>query len=114
MKPLGFPTTCGCNRMRGPCCPIGTISEESSILNFPALNIRDAHERPEAMEQGSVMLTGLDLTRGSCRDWKSWGTTAGFSASAAAGRRHSALVSDKVVRVILSYTDYVNRIVWRK
>jgi len=72
----------------------GTISEESSILNFPALNIREAHERPEAMEEGSVM-----------REQRQLRLVEDYSMSN---------VSDKVIRILLSYTDYINRVVWAK
>ncbi len=91
----------------------GTISEESSILNFRALNIRDAHERPEAMEEASVMMVGMITERilqGIAQvELQQIGQNRNF-------RRvqdyDTPNVSDKVVRIILSYTDYINRVVW--
>lgn len=89
----------------------GTISEESSILGFKALNIRQAHERPEAMEEASVMMVGLEKDRIiqgleilESQDDNTLRCVADYS---------MPNVSEKIVRIIISYTDYVNRIVWR-
>ncbi len=90
----------------------GTISEESSIMKFRALNIRQAHERPEAMEEASVMMVGLEKTRiMQClkvlesQEKDTLREVADYS---------MPNVSDKVLRIILSYTDYINRVVWSK
>ena len=116
MKPLGFHDY---NHLQKYAKVVlsdsGTISEESSIMNFPALNIRDAHERPEAMEEASVMMVGLNIDRIMqalvILDYQKRGDKRTLRP---VYDYNMPNVSEKIIRIIISYTDYIKRTVWNE
>ncbi len=113
MKPMGFSDYVKLQKeSKAVLSDSGTISEEASILGFKAVNIREAHERPEAMEEASVMMTGLGKER-ILQALKVLDTQQEATLRKVADYSMPN-VSDKVLRVILSYTDYVNKTVWRE
>jgi UDP-N-acetylglucosamine 2-epimerase (non-hydrolysing) len=116
MKPFGFLDYI--KLQKNAFCVIsdsGTITEESSILGFPAITIRQAHERPEGMDEGTLIMTGLEKNRiMEAIDIVTSQMKENQFAIHRVGDYETDNVSKKVVRIIVSYTDYINRTVWKK